>query len=166
MKNFKVLLSEFNNKEIHLKSLPACIYVETVKGCPYSCAMCPVHFSKKENISKELLEKINPYFKDLDVLALHGDGEPLLGDIKYFVESAVKNDFVIHISSTGFFLTNELADILLKARLSMRFSIHAGKSDTYFKIMGNKFEKVLENINYLIKKDKEKGSNSDFWFSF
>jgi MoaA/NifB/PqqE/SkfB family radical SAM enzyme len=166
VKDIKKLFDEYNDKKDKLDSMPACIYIESVKGCPYSCAMCPVHFSKKQNISRDLLEKISPYFKYLDVLAIHGDGEPLLGDINYFVEQAVKNDFVLHMNSTGFFLTKELADVLLKARLSIRFSIHSGSKESYMKIMGNKFEKVLENITYLVKKSKESKNDSDFWFSF
>jgi MoaA/NifB/PqqE/SkfB family radical SAM enzyme len=166
MKDLGLLFQEFKNKETYLNSKPACIYIESVKGCPYSCAMCPVHFSKKQNISPDLLEKISPYFKYLDVLAIHGDGEPLLGDINYFVDQAVEHDFVLHMNSTGFFLTKKLADTLLKAKLSIRFSIHAGKSDTYMKIMGNKFEKVLENIAYIVKNARENKKDSDFWFSF
>jgi len=160
------LLDEFRNKAVNVKRMPASIYIESVKGCPYSCAMCPEHFTKPERISADLLGKISPYFKDLEVLAIHGGGEPLLGDINYFVDAAVKNDLVLHMNTTGFFLTREIADQLLKAKLSIRFSIHAGTADTYAKIMGNKFEKVLDNIAYLVKEDREKNKNSDFWFSF
>jgi radical SAM protein with 4Fe4S-binding SPASM domain len=166
MKHYTELLNEFKNKTVNVKTMPACIYVESVKGCPYSCAMCSMHFTKPEQISADLLRKISPYFNDLEVLAIHGDGEPLLGDIKYFVDASIKHDFVLHMNTTGFFLTKEIADLLLKAKLSIRFSIHAGKPDTYTKIMGNKFEKVLENITYLVRKDKENNRNSDLWFSF
>lgn len=166
MKDFRILMEEFEGRLPYMNSMPACIYIESVLGCPYSCAMCPVHFSKKKNISQELLDKISPYFKHLDILAIHGDGEPLLGDIEYFVDMSVKNDFVLHMNSTGFFLTKKLSEILLQTKLSIRFSIHAGSAETYYKIMGNKFEKVLENIEYLVKKDKERKNNSDFWFSF
>ncbi|MDD5634726.1 MAG: radical SAM protein [Candidatus Omnitrophica bacterium] len=166
MKSYIVLLNELKEKEIYLKTMPACCYIESIKGCPYSCAMCTVRFTKPQKISSELLKKISPYFKYLEVLGIHGDGEPLLGDVAYFVEEAVKNDVVLHMNSTGFFLTREIADLLLKAKLSIRFSIHAGKPETYAKIMGNDFNKVLDNIAYLVKKDNENNKASDLWFSF
>lgn len=166
MKNYSKLLSEFKNRTITLESMPAVMYIESVRGCPYSCVMCDSRFTKPHKISQDLLDRVEPYFKNVEVLCIHGQGEPLLGDIPYFVEQSLKHDFVLHMNSTGFFLTKEIADLLTKARLSIRFSIHAGSPQAYKKIMGQKFEKVLENISYLIRKDKENKRNSDFWFSF
>jgi radical SAM protein with 4Fe4S-binding SPASM domain len=166
MKDCKNLLNEFKKKETSPVSMPAVIYIESVKGCPYSCAMCSSHFSKPQSISSELLDKIEPYFKNLEVLSIHGQGEPLLGSIPYFVEQSIRHDFVLHMNTTGFFLTREIADLLTRTRLSIRFSIHAGKPVTYKKIMGQNFEKVLENIRYLVRKAKDNKIDSDFWFSF
>jgi MoaA/NifB/PqqE/SkfB family radical SAM enzyme len=128
--------------------------------------MCPEHYTKPQNISEDLLRKIEPYFNNLKVLGIHGGGEPLLGNIGYFVEQSIKHSFVLHMNTTGFFLSKKISDMLLKTKLSIKFSIHAGKPDTYRKIMGQDFEKVLENIAYLVKKDREENKNSDFGFSF
>ncbi|MFA6636940.1 MAG: radical SAM protein [Candidatus Omnitrophota bacterium] len=166
MKNYTVLLDEFKHRKINLTAGPACFYIESVQGCPYSCAMCPTRFTKPQKVSDDLLKRIEPSFKELEILAIHGSGEPLLGDISYFVDQSLKHDFIVHMNTTGFFLTKTIADTLLKARLSIRFSIHAGKSDTYKKIMGNKFEKALENIAYLVRKNRENDRNADLWFSF
>jgi radical SAM protein with 4Fe4S-binding SPASM domain len=155
-----------NCKKIVMESLPSCFYIASVKGCPYSCAMCPEHYTKPQNISEDLLRKIEPYFNNLKVLGIHGGGEPLLGNIGYFVEQSIKHSFVLHMNTTGFFLSKKISDMLLKTKLSIKFSIHAGKPDTYRKIMGQDFEKVLENIAYLVKKDREENKNSDFGFSF
>ncbi len=78
----------------------------------------------------DLLKKIEPCFKDLEVMAVHGEGEPLMGDIKYYVEQSAYHDFVLHMNTTGFLLSRKLADLLLKTRLSIRFSIHAGRPET------------------------------------
>ena len=46
------------------------------------------------------------------------------------------------MNTTGFLLTDELADLLLQTRLSIRFCVHAGRPDTYYRVMGSDFEKV------------------------
>jgi MoaA/NifB/PqqE/SkfB family radical SAM enzyme len=72
----------------------------------------------------------------MDVLGIHGSGEPLLADLDYFVEQAMRHDLVLHMNTTGALLTEKKVDLLLKARLSIRFSIHAGRAVTYRRIMG------------------------------
>jgi MoaA/NifB/PqqE/SkfB family radical SAM enzyme len=164
--NYSQLLKEFENRQTVLKSMPACFYIESVRGCLGKCAMCGMHHTPPRLISEDLLNKIEPYFNRLEVLGIHGGGEPLLGNIPYFVEQSVKHNFAIHMNTTGVFLSKEMADLLLKTRLSIIFSVHAGKPDTYKKIMGYDFKKVLGNINYLAQKDKEKKKGSVLGFSF
>jgi hypothetical protein len=48
-------------------------------------------------------------------------------DLDYFVAKAVEHRFVLHMNTTAFFMTRKISDLLLQARLSMRFSIHSGK---------------------------------------
>lgn len=165
-KNFSALLSEYQQLTPRLAANPAVIYLESVKGCPYSCAMCHYRQTKPQKISKELLKKIEPYYNDLEVLTIHGLGEPLLSDLDYFVEKAVEHNFVLHMNTTAFFMTRKIADLLLRARLSIRFSIHSGKPETYQKLMGHDFNRVKENISYLLDQAKDSGDRHDFWCSF
>ena len=102
-KDFSALLSEYQQRNIQVAANPAVIHLESVKGCPYSCAMCHFRQTKPRKISPELLKKVEPYFKDLEVLTIHGLGEPLLSDLDYFVEQAVEHDLVLHMNSTAFF---------------------------------------------------------------
>ena len=145
---------------------PPVIFLETVRGCPHSCAMCHFGRSTVQRINSDLLNLIEPYFKDLEVLAVHGQGEPLLGDLEYFVEKSVLNDFVLHMNTSGFLLTKRLAELLARTRLSIRFSIHAGAARTYHKIMGQNLDRVLENVSYLVDLTRQSGRQSDFWFSY
>ena len=165
-KDFSVLWSEYEQRSPCLTANPAVIYVESVQGCPYSCAMCHFRRTKPERISPELLQKIEPYLRDLEVLTIHGLGEPLLSDLDYFVEQAVAHDLVLHLNSTAFFMTQKVADLLLRARLSIRFSIHSGRPETYKKIMGQDFQRIRENISYLVEQTKGTGDRHDFWCSF
>jgi radical SAM protein with 4Fe4S-binding SPASM domain len=102
-------------------------------------------------------------------LSIHGGGEPLLGEqIDYFINVARENNIMLHMNSTGFFLRPELSEKLLRwAKLSIRFSIHAGKNKTYAKIMGHDLEEVKNNIKYLIQRNSEIGNkDNEFWFSY
>ena len=165
-KDFSALLAEYQQRARILEATPAVIHLESVKGCPYSCAMCHYRQTKPRRISPELLKKIEPYYKCLEVLTIHGLGEPLLSDLDYFVEQAVEHDIVLHMNSTDFFMTRKIADQLLRARLSIRFSIHSGRPETYQKLMGHDFKRVRENISYLLGQTKDSGDSHDFWCSF
>jgi MoaA/NifB/PqqE/SkfB family radical SAM enzyme len=165
-KDFAGLLESYNRRDLQVKGNPPVIYLESVRGCPYTCAMCHFRLTKPKRISKDLLVKLEPYFQDLEVLSIHGDGEPLLSDIDYFVKASINDNFVLHMNTTGFFLTPKVADQLLKTRLSIRFSIHSGTAGTYKKIMGQDLNIILKNIDYLVKSADSVGNDHDFWFSF
>jgi MoaA/NifB/PqqE/SkfB family radical SAM enzyme len=152
-------------------SYPAVMYVEASRGCPFACIMCnvPERFGRQSrDMPRALLDKLGPYFKHLELLAIHGDGEPLLSrDIDFFIRTSIENDCFLHMNTTGFALDRRLADRLCAAKLSVRFSIHAGTPETYRKIMGNDLERVLDNIRYLVRRKRDiEGDKSDFWFSY
>lgn len=163
MKNASLLLDEYQRRAVHLESMPACLYVEGVNGCPGSCAMCRFIRTRPVPASRDLLERLEPYYSDFEVLGVHGSGEPLLGDLPYFVEQAERHDFVLHMNTTGSLLSAELARLLVRVRLSIRFSIHAGTPPTYRKIMGGDLDRVLANIARLVDLDQ---GRSDFWLSY
>lgn len=165
-KKISEALQEYQNRSIQLNVNPLVIYVESVKGCPYSCAMCHYRMTKPHKISENLLHKIAPYYKDLEVLTIHGAGEPLLGDLEYFVTQAKKHNFVLHMNTTAFFLTESISNLLAETRLSIRFSIHAGKPETYKKVMGHDFNRIRKNIEYLMDRTRNSGEKHDFWLSF
>ncbi len=167
-KDFSSQLEAFTKREERLAFTPPVIYLESVKGCPFSCVMCRHSFDQTvpKRMPMDLLKKIEPCFKDLEVMAVHGEGEPLMGDIKYYVEQSAYHDFVLHMNTTGFLLSRKLADLLLKTRLSIRFSIHAGRPETYTKIMGQDLSIVRKNVSYIVNKANLLGRSHDFWFSF
>jgi len=160
------LLENFKYKRTILDTLPAVIHLESVRGCPFDCAMCDVGNTKSVDISIELLKKLEPYYHALEVLSIHGLGEPLLSNhMNYFVEKSHKHNFVIHMNTTGELLSEKKAILLSKAYgLSIRFSIHAGRKDTYKKIIGGDLNRVMSRIKYLV--DISKNKNHDLWFSY
>ena len=160
------IMDEYRRREVNIQRLPPVIYLESVAGCPFSCAMCKPLATKPQRVSSSLLKKLEPAYANLEVLAIHGQGEPLLADLEYFVRQSLANNFVLHMDTNGLLLTDEIADILLKTRLSIRFSIHAGRPETYYRIMGVDLNKVKQNIRRLVTRSRNAPGNHDFWFSF
>jgi MoaA/NifB/PqqE/SkfB family radical SAM enzyme len=164
--DFSQIVKEYRNREVNVKSKPAVIFLESVRGCPFTCAMCKSRPTKVRRISQELLKCIEPYFPDVEVLQFSGFGEPLLADLDYLVQQSVEHDFVLHTDTNGFLLTDEMSDLLLKTRLSIRFSFHAGRAETYYRIMGINMDKAIDKIKHLVEKSKNSPKNHDFWFSY
>jgi len=132
--------------------------------------MCTVPKSygrKPTEMPQELLDKLSPYFKYLEVMAIHGNGEALLSKkMDTYIDIANTNDCYLHCNSTGFPLTKKLSDKLVEAKLDIRFSIHAGSSKTYRRIMNDDLDKVMQKIGYLLDASRQKGRpENSFWFS-
>jgi MoaA/NifB/PqqE/SkfB family radical SAM enzyme len=70
------------------------------------------------------------------------------------------------MNTTAFFLTESISNLLAETRLSIRFSIHAGKPETYKKVMGHDFNRIRKNIEYLMDRTRNSGEKHDFWISF
>jgi len=139
---------------------PAVIYVQSVEGCPYTCAMCTARGTKPVEISSDILAQLEPYFADTEIVAIHGNGEPLLGDLDYFVRQAETHGFVLHMNTTGFFLTRRVAELLLRARLSVRFSIHAATPETYTqerRLSGGASSRVRARARSLVQLHRDEG---------
>lgn len=158
-------MESYEERRVHMELGPAVMHIESVKGCPFSCAMCHFQKTQPKNMPRELLAKLEPFFPDLEVMAIHGQGEPLLGDVGYFVEQSVEHGCVLHMNSTGFLLTKAMANLLSDTRFSIRFSIHAGTPDTYRRIMGHDLDKIKRNVSYLVQRIEGTQNQSDLWFS-
>jgi MoaA/NifB/PqqE/SkfB family radical SAM enzyme len=165
-KEISDVIQAFRQRQVNVTFGPPVIYLETVSGCPFTCVMCKPAPTKPLRVSEDILKRIEPAFSALEVLAIHGQGEPLLADLDYFVHQSVKHDFVLHTDTNGFLLNDKMADLLLQTRLSIRFSIHAGRPKTYYRIMGVDLEKVKRNIQSLVEKSRYSLHPHDFWFSF
>ena len=166
------LAADFAARAVEVESFPSVMYVESTLGCPYSCIMCSVpqrQGRKSRDIAPELLEKVSPWFRYLKILAIDGAGEPLLSrNLEYFADAARDNDAILRILTTGFPLTRDVAATLLRAKLHVTFSMHAGTPETYEKIMGgHDLERTLRNIAWLTAESARIGSpENEFWFSF
>ena len=169
--NNEVLLHEYQQRRSSVASFPIIMYLESVRGCPLSCIMCSVPERQgrdPRDIDTALLRKVEPYFKYLELLGIHGAGEPLLSkNLDFFIDAATANACILHFSTTATYLKPRVADRLLATKLSIVFSIHAGTSDTYRKIMGADLNRIIENVGYLTRRSNELGRrDNDFYFSY
>ncbi len=160
------VVDAFKRRDLKLDYFSKIISLNSVSGCPHSCAMCILGNSKTTPVSKDVLSKIEPYFDDLEILVIQGNGEPLLGDLEYFVKKSIKHDFVLDVTTSGVLLSEEKADLLLDSRLCIRFSLNAARKETYRKIMGYDLTKTRKNIAYVIEQSVKRNLDNDFWLSY
>lgn len=142
---------------------PTEIYIEITNNCNLSCIMCPRHHLNRSqgdmdyNLFKKCIDEISQ-FKPKPSVLLTFLGEPLLHKrILDIIGYAKEKGLSISIISNGLLLTKEIADAFIKTKLDrITFSIDAVTEETYDKIRINSdFNRVHENIDYLINKKKE-----------
>jgi MoaA/NifB/PqqE/SkfB family radical SAM enzyme len=164
--DYSLLLDEYHRREVNVKTRPAVIFLDTMDGCPFNCIMCKPKPTKIQRMSPDILSKVEPYFASAEVVLANGSSEPLVDNQEYWVRQSVENDFVLHMNTNGFLLKEEMAEQLVKTRLSIRFSFHAGRPDTYYRIMGVEMERSVNNIKRLVEKSNKSSKPHDFWFSY
>lgn len=170
LENRERLAEEASQRSEQVTAYPAIMYLESQRGCPYDCIMCTVpktYGRTPSEMPDEIFERLNPYFKYLELLAIHGNGEALLSrNIERYIEIARDNDAFLHCNSTAFPLNNKLIDKLLEAKLDIRFSIHAGSKTSYRRIMNDDLDKVTGKIARLVEQSSLRGRKENtFWFS-
>jgi len=160
--NCEKAMDDFFNRNIEVSSFPQVMYIESVKGCSGSCIMCKARKTELKDISIKLIDEINSYLKNLKVLCIHGLGESLLSNkLDYFIDFCKKNDCLLYLNCNPMFLNEELINRLLKAKIAISFSIHAGKKDTFKKIMGGDFDEVKRKLKYFSELNKGIGNKSN-----
>lgn len=147
---------------------PDAVYIEITNNCNLGCIMCPRrHLNRKLGdmdlgLFKKCIDEISQFNPKPSVL-LTFLGEPLMHkqvlDMVRYSKGQRLNTSLI---SNGCLLTKEIADAFIETQLDrITFSIDAVTKDTYDKIrINSNFNRVHENINYLI--DKKKKLNVQF----
>jgi MoaA/NifB/PqqE/SkfB family radical SAM enzyme len=164
------VIEGYSQRRIGDCAFPAVMLIESTRGCPYDCVMCivPEQWGRRSlDISEDVLSRVVPYFRYLEILGIHGDGEPLLSrNLARFVEASAENHCYLHMNSTGFYLSRRITDLLVQADLSIRFSIHAGTPETYRKIMRHDLKRVTANLEYLVNRSQGTRRRHDLRLSF
>ena len=135
--------------------LPKQLYIESTNRCNLKCKGC-IHYKgpweASRDISIEELCRITDQLPELERVALHGIGEPLLNDqlpamIRYL---KARGAFVL-INSNGILLNDQWRRTLIDSGLDeLRISLDAASSSGYARMRGSdKFDHLLGNIKAL-----------------
>lgn len=171
--NYLLNLYEWKINKDCLLSYPTILYLNTTNSCNLRCKFCEIHYfynfaNEKagkvfpNNITIDLVEKYRDLFKRSIFLELSGAcGEPLLNP--YFVQicKIFKEDGINLIITTNGTLLNQkiVADLVDMRFNAISISLHSGEEKNYHNLQGGDYNKVLKNIENLIKTKKRRGSN-------
>ena len=158
-------------------SYPIHLDFELNDSCNQSCVMCPRNTTTHTETGYELGTKkklsINTFTRimqessryNLKSINLGAYAEPLTHkDFFQFTKIASEFGIIdIRMITNGILLTQQVSDEILKSSVTNIFiSIDAATKETYSNIRGSGFEKVLSNVDYLLKKRTELSSKIPF----
>lgn len=149
-----------------ISEFPLHVIIETTNKCNLKCIMC---YQRYADLDYGFMD-IETFKKIIDECAAHKlaslklsyGGEPTLHPLFFeMLDYASKKNVFLEMSflTNATLLTKEKINKILNYNLTeIIFSVDAIKKETYEKIRVNSnFEKVMENINYLIEEKKRRG---------
>ncbi len=151
--NLAAITREHAAGKVVVESLPSILSIESTSICNLRCVMCPhsiggVH--RPQHLPAEVVDSLADVLPAAHQVQLHGIGEPLASPSFWGMLSLETFDKNAELSvNTNLTLLNErkLAMLLgAKPRLTLNVSLDAATADTYSKIRGADFHKVLENV--------------------
>jgi len=143
---------------------PREIFLDLTSFCNHKCVFCAnPHLKKKATMKPDMVERVLREAYDCGVrdLGLYATGESfLVKSLADYIKMAKDIGYeYLFITTNGALATPERAKKVLDAGLdSIKFSISAGKRETYKKIQGkDDFDKVLANLRWISEYRKTSG---------
>lgn len=158
-----IFLNEFEiaNKKTILQSYPRDMIITLTNKCNLNCVMCFANESNFEinNRAFDEIKKILPYLK---IVRWMGGEVFLYNKFNILFEEANKYSIKQEIITNGLLLNKAFIDKIVSNNVDLALSIDGITKEIYEKIRINgKFEKLLENLQYL-KEKREKEKNKTF----
>lgn len=169
--NYFLVKYEYAKKNEFIHSYPLNISLNTTNICNYRCVFCEsiyfYNFAKEKagkifpnHINLDFIKKFERLFKRLIYIDFtSASGEPLLNP--YFINICKflkKKHINLIVTTNGSLLDKFIAANLVDMKFNhITISMHSGEEKNYHELMGGDFNKVLNNIEYLIKVKKKKG---------
>lgn len=172
--NTKLNLEEIRAAETNLQSKPIQFNIDLTGRCNISppCVFCSLkgdgyHYNA---IDISAVDKYLPFLSRCERVVDCSFGEPLTHpDFLKLVQKVAENGQAFTFATNGLLLTQTRADILAEAGENIGFSIsiNAATSETYYKLTGQTFDRVIANVRYFINKYRDKwGHNPPLAVSF
>ncbi|MFP5223708.1 MAG: radical SAM protein [Acidobacteriota bacterium] len=136
-----------------VNSFPELITVMPLAKCNYNCIMCAEaeRASDKQlsDVALSRLEEVLPFARTLFVTG----GEPLLyAPLERLLKAGSRAGCELWMVTNGSLLTERKCEMLLDAGLSqIKISLDAASANTYQRVRGGNFMKVLRNIGTLLE---------------
>jgi radical SAM protein with 4Fe4S-binding SPASM domain len=165
-----ILLSYFLSKKGWLNQpmgMPVSMSIEPTTACNLGCPECPSglkSFQRKTgNLKLADLEKWLPKWKGhLTYLNFYFQGEPFIHpQLPQMIALASQHHIVTSISTNGHFLTDEVIDQIIEAKLSrLIISLDGFTQEVYeqYRVHGD-VDKVKDAVVRVIQRKKEKGAS-------
>ena len=144
---------------------PGSLIIETSSVCNLNCIMCPQGIGAVDrpmHMDENIVKKLVPFMENSHSIQLHGIGEPFLSEgfweiLKYLPPAAdwqtwEQGKCVSSVNTNLTTLRKEHLEKILQSNLSIiNVSLDTPNKETYEKIRGYDFEKVLNNLRSLVK---------------
>ena len=164
-KNILFNSAEIAKKKTILQSLPYKGILNITDMCNLRCAFCEIHHihGKFERvypnfIDVNLVKKYSSWMQHLYNLDFCGNvGEPLLNKNFTSIIQHLKAEYGtrLFVNTNGTLLDAVVADAMVECGFDdVLVSMHAGTEETYKKLTGANFGKLVENVRYLVEKKK------------
>ncbi len=162
MFNYLKVLMNRNKKDTFLNCFPTSAMIEPSSRCNLKCPMCISNQNKLDikigDMTIEQFKNIIDQIKNTVIfLFLWNSGEPFMNkELSKMIEYAHKKRLFIIMSTNGYFVNKKNANMLINNKLDyLIISFDGATRETYEKIrFGSNYDKVIENIEYLIQEKK------------
>ena len=169
-RNILLNSAEVARKKTVLQSLPYKGILNITDMCNLRCAFCEIHhiLSKFEKvypnfIDVKLVKKYAAWMQHLYNLDFCGNvGEPLLNKNFASIIKFLKAEYGtrLFVNTNGTLLDAGVADAMVECEFDdVLISMHAGTEEIYKRLTGGNFNKLVENIRYLVVKKKAEGKS-------
>jgi radical SAM protein with 4Fe4S-binding SPASM domain len=137
--------------------LPRNLYIEVTNRCNLKCRACILYRGSWEptrDMTLDELVRITDQLPQLERIALHGIGEPLLNaDLSAMIRHLKNRDAFVFFNSNGILLDEKRQNDLINAGLDeLRISLDAANQRDYKATRNsNRFEQIISNLRAFVK---------------
>ncbi len=154
-------------------NLPRNLYLEVTNRCDLKCKACILYkgsWESPRNITLDELIRITDQLPELEQIALHGIGEPLLNkDLPAMIRHLKNRNVFVRFNSNGILLDERQQNDLIAAGLDeLRISLDAASPQGYKAMRNsNKFDQIVKNLRSfvdLIRHDPVSHPKLSLWY--